>query len=163
MSDLVDDAEIASELKELVNAVNDLEDNLIRQYESDGDDDGDDDDSLDQRVYEANQSNNSFLTNNLVMSPKSDISEQELHDGLSDDGNNENDSNDVSDQSIPFSPKRTMDLLLYLQHRSTAPSHEGTSEEYAEEEWENDDDNGYVVVAVSEEEFVEYDQVWQFP
>ncbi len=167
MSDLVDslsaceDAEIALELEELVNAVNDLEDNLIRQYESDGDDNADDDDSLDRRIYEASQSNNSILsgTPGNIMSAKSDFSEQERQEQSSDDGDDDDasDSNNVSDQSIPFSPKRTMDLLLYLQHRSTAAS--SNSEEYAEEEWENDDDNGYVIVAVSEEEFVEYDEV----
>lgn len=181
--------EVGQELEELVDAVNNLEESLIRQYESDGENDSnnddDDDDSLNEKKkYLAKLSSNSMMDfENIVATAKSIRSklneEEEYIENAEDDNEDEYDDNinDLSNDSMPFSPKRTIDLLLYLHQRSinhhaTHASTESVSQSHDEEdegrseggdeEWVNDDDNGYVVVTVSEQEFIEYDQVKLF-
>lgn len=53
-----------------------------------------------------------------------------------------------------LSSHRTIEMLLYLQNRSLSL---GSSPNL--DEWENDDDNGLIVINISKEEFVEFDQV----
>ena len=68
-------------------------------------------------------------------------SESNLHDSL-------------EHSTSGLSSHRTIEMLLYLQNRSLSL---GSSPNL--DEWENDDDNGLVIINISKEEFVEFDQV----
>ena len=126
--------EIASELEQLVDSVEKLEENLIRQFESSDEEDLTSDKFKNKIMKSQNISQNSISENEISMTA-SDVS---YNSSLS-----------------PKSPNKMVDVLLHLQDRMQKElngSEDG-------DDWENDDDNGYMICTVSEEEFLEYDQV----
>lgn len=79
----------------------------------------------------------------------SDMQSEELIHSRSE--TNLNDSLDHNTSGL--SSHRTIEMLLYLQNRSLS------LDSLLIDEWENDEDNGLIVINISKDEFVEFDQV----
>ncbi len=141
------DIQINQKQEQLVESTNNLEDISTQAYESETDDgeDHDNEDTSDEKSEdEINLSKFSETSADFAdTSQRSSYSNQ----------NGQNQSNDSisASNSNHGSPQKTVELLLYLQNRLNFAN--------MSDEWENDEDNGYVCITVTEEEYSEYDQV----
>ncbi len=133
-----DGEEVALELEKLVDSVHSLEDNLNRQYES-SDEEDITSDNFKNRII---NSKNANISNNL--------SENDISVTVSDSSNN-------NSPNAKSSPSKMVDLLLHLQYR--VQNELSSNSQDVADGWDNDDDNGYEICTVSEEEYLEYDQV----
>lgn len=76
-----------------------------------------------------------------------------LSEGLNHSKSTTNLNDSLEHNTSGLSSHRTMEMLLYLHNRSLS------LDSLNFDEWDNDDDTGLVVINISKEEFVEFDQV----